>query len=72
MLRETAPNQRQIDTSYGFRYSAGDSVDMGIIISKDGSTGSQNHFGAAFTLQGATSTVLGVSAVVAGVIASMF
>ena len=76
MLRQqkdgATPAERDIDTAYGFRYNPGDKTDMGIVMSKDGATGNQNHFGVNFTLQGATSTILGSAALVAGVLSTMF
>lgn len=71
MLRQLEKDT-DVDTDYGFRYNAGDEVEMGIILSLDGSVDSQNHVGQKFKLQGATTTLIGYAAVVAGVVATMF
>jgi hypothetical protein len=59
-------------TTYGFRYNAGDTLDAGIIAAKDNGANNQVHYGYTFTLSGATSTILGYSAIVAGVLTAMF
>jgi len=45
---------------------------MGIILSLNGDTDTQNHVGFAFKLQGATSTFIGCASLVAGVVATLF
>lgn len=62
---------KPLTTSYGFRYNAGDTLDAGLIAAKTG-TADQVHYGYTFTLSGATSTILGYSAIVAGVLTTMF
>jgi len=61
---------KPLTTSYGFRYNAGDTLDAGLIASQSGAA--QVHYGYTFTLSGATSTILGYSAIVAGVLTTMF
>jgi len=63
---------KPLTTSYGFRYNAGDTLDAGLIASQTGGGTAQVHFGYTFTLSGATSTILGYSAIVAGVLTTMF
>lgn len=63
---------KPVMTSYGFRYNAGDTLDAGLIVSKAATGADQQHFGYTFTLSGATSTILGYSAIVAGVLTTMF
>ncbi len=58
--------------TYGFRYNAGDTLDAGIIAAKDNGGTSQVHYGYTFTLSGATSTIIGYSAIVATVLTAMF
>ena len=61
---------KPLTTSYGFRYNAGDTLDAGLIASQSGAA--QVHYGYTFTLSGATSTILSYSAIVAGVLTTMF
>ena len=64
---------KPLTTSYGFRYNAGDTLDAGLIASQTGGgVNPQVHYGYTFTLSGATSTILGYSAIVAGVLTTMF
>jgi len=71
MLRQTEKDAA-VDSDVGFRYNAGDEVEMGIIMSLSGLVGQQNHVGQKFKLQGATSTLIGYAGFVAGVVATMF
>ena len=55
-LRQVTLNKQRFET-YGFRYNAGDMLDIGIITSLDGSAGTQNHFGTTFLIEGALGSV---------------
>ena len=59
--------------SYGFRYNAGDYADIGIIMSLDGGSNNQYHFGMSIKLEGAVNSLAaGCSALAAGITLLLF